>query len=185
MAIAKIKHIFKKYPILANSVVYGTLYTGAEFSQQTYTKKIAPATGVPAPYDLTAMGRYGILGLGLYPQVYYFWYRWLDGKYVGTATLTIVKKMALDQFVLTPPLIASFYLFMSIMEQKQDVFEECRNKLLPTFMTSCVFWLPAQGINFLFIPPAARVVYVGSCAFIWVNVICWFKRQDYSKTKED
>lgn len=44
-----------------------------------------------------------------------------------------------------------------------------------------MFWLPAQSINFLMVPPAARVVYVGSCAFIWVNVLCWFKRQNYEK----
>jgi hypothetical protein len=34
------KALFKKYPMASNAVVYGTLITGAEFSQQTITKKI-------------------------------------------------------------------------------------------------------------------------------------------------
>ncbi|XP_071439231.1 mpv17-like protein isoform X2 [Hetaerina americana] len=135
--------------------------------------------GKPAPYDARVITHYGVLGLGFFPQVYYYWYKWLDGRYVGTAARTVVKKLLLDQFVLTPPLLVVFYVSMSVMERKTDLFEECRNKLLPTFKTSCIFWLPAQALNFLWVPPAARVIYVGTCAFAWVNILCWIKRQDY------
>lgn len=65
------------------------------------------------------------------------------------------------------------------MERKSDVFEECREKFLPTFARSCIFWLPAQSMNFLFIPPRFRVIYVGTCSLIWVNILCWVKRQEY------
>jgi len=39
MAWALVKRVFKKYPLVANCGVYGTLYVGAEFSQQTINKK--------------------------------------------------------------------------------------------------------------------------------------------------
>jgi hypothetical protein len=39
-ALLAVKALFKKYPMASNAVVYGTLITGAEFSQQTITKKI-------------------------------------------------------------------------------------------------------------------------------------------------
>lgn len=67
---------------------------------------------------------------------------------------------------------------MSLMENKKDILEECKRKLIPTFKTSCAFWLPVQAINFLLIPPTFRVAYVGTCAFAWVNILCWFKRQE-------
>jgi hypothetical protein len=35
-----VKALFKKYPMASNAVVYGTLITGAEFTQQTVTKKL-------------------------------------------------------------------------------------------------------------------------------------------------
>lgn len=35
-----IKYAFNKHPIISNSLVYGTLYVGAEFSQQTISKKV-------------------------------------------------------------------------------------------------------------------------------------------------
>lgn len=35
-----VKETFRKYPMLANSTVYGTMCVGAEFSQQIMTKRI-------------------------------------------------------------------------------------------------------------------------------------------------
>lgn len=36
---AHIKKVFKNYPLLANSVVYGSMCVGAEFSQQVIKRK--------------------------------------------------------------------------------------------------------------------------------------------------
>lgn len=41
--------------------------------------------------------------------VIFFRYRWLDGRFVGTSTKIITKKLLLDQFLLTPPLLVVFY----------------------------------------------------------------------------
>ena len=39
------------------------------------------------------------------------------------------------------------------------------------FQVSCCFWLPAQFLNFRFVPETFRVVYIGAAAFIWVNLL--------------
>lgn len=66
------------------------------------------------------------------------------------------------------------------MEQVKDPFAELKEKFVPTFGRSCLFWLPAQTLNFYYIAPRFRVVYVGACALIWVNILCWIKRQGSS-----
>ncbi|XP_061512168.1 mpv17-like protein isoform X2 [Anopheles gambiae] len=104
-------------------------------------------------------------------------YKWLDKTFPGTAKRIIVKKLLLDQFILTPPLLVIFFTGMSLMERQSSITEECRQKFLPTFARSCLFWMPAQTLNFVLVPPKFRVVYVGSCAFAWVNILCWVKRQ--------
>ncbi|XP_052903600.1 mpv17-like protein isoform X3 [Anopheles moucheti] len=104
-------------------------------------------------------------------------YKWLDKTFPGTAKRIIVRKLLLDQFVLTPPLLVIFFTGMSLMEQQSSITEECRQKFVPTFARSCLFWIPAQTLNFVLVPPKFRVVYVGSCAFAWVNILCWVKRQ--------
>ena len=35
-----ISHVFKTYPLVSNSLIYGGLYMTAEFSQQTIIKKV-------------------------------------------------------------------------------------------------------------------------------------------------
>ncbi|XP_017053040.1 mpv17-like protein isoform X2 [Drosophila ficusphila] len=104
-------------------------------------------------------------------------YKWLDRVLPGTAKIVIVKKLVLDQFVLTPYLLTVFYAGMSIMEGSEDTFLELREKFVPTFVRSCIFWLPAQALNFSLVAPRFRVIYMGVCGLIWVNILCWTKRQ--------
>lgn len=66
---------------------------------------------------------------------------------------------------------------MAILQRKEDLFADMRAKYARTFQMSCMFWLPVQTINFLLVPPWARVVYVGSSSFVWANILCWIQRQ--------
>ena len=56
----------------------------------------------------------------------YYWYLWLDARYVGQAAVTIVKKIMLDQFVMSPPFYIIFFSLMSLMEGREDVTKELR-----------------------------------------------------------
>jgi len=41
-----------------------------------------------------------------------------------------------------------------------------------------MFWLPAQAANFAFVPPSMRVVYIATCSFAWINILCVLKRNN-------
>ncbi|XP_055630141.1 mpv17-like protein [Toxorhynchites rutilus septentrionalis] len=168
-------NFFNKHPLAGNGLVYGSLYVGAEFSQQTITRKFL--TDPPQDLDKPTLGRYAIMGTFIYSPILYNWYKWLDKTFPGTARRIIVRKLLLDQFILTPPLLVIFFTGMSLMERQSNIMEECKQKFVPTFARSCLFWMPAQTVNFLLVPPKFRVVYVGSCALAWVNILCWVKRQ--------
>ncbi|CAG7832178.1 unnamed protein product, partial [Allacma fusca] len=88
----------------------------------------------------------------------------------------VVKKCLIDQFLMTPNLLVIFYLGMSLLENKEDILAELMEKFVSTFITSSCFWLPAQAINFTFIPAQYRIVYIALCTLMWVNILCWFKR---------
>ena len=36
--------------------------------------------------------------------------------------------------------------------------------------------MPAQALNFAFVPNQYRVVYIGAASFVWVNILCIIKR---------
>ncbi|XP_068211394.1 mpv17-like protein [Palaemon carinicauda] len=169
-----------KRPIVGNVVVYGTLYTGAEFFQQTMNNKIMiPKGSTPQPYDTGTLARYGVMGTCVFPHILYHAYKFLDSKFVGTAMKVVLPKIACDALIITPINLTIFYVGMSAMEGKEDLLDEWRNKIVPTFLTASVFWVPSALINFRFLPPQARVVFVGGCQIIWVSILCWFKRQEY------
>ncbi len=45
--------------------------------------------------------------------------------------------------------------------------------------------MPAQAVNFKLVPNSLRVVYIGVCSFLWVNILCILKRQTVDEKKEE
>lgn len=179
-AVKAVGTMMSKRPIVGNVIIYGTLYTGAEFLQQTVNNKVLiPANSTPKPYDTGTLARYGIMGTCIYPHILYHTYKFLDSKFVGNSLQVVLPKLLIDAVIITPMNLTIFYVGMSALEGKRDLLEEWRKKIIPTFLTASVFWIPAQLINFKFLPPQARVLFVGTCQVIWVSILCWFKRQEF------
>lgn len=222
----KLKIYAQKRPLLFNSVIYGSFYTGAEFAQQTYNKvfklSIPSSTAqeninesykidtersafvwmkmfnetlglseINNPkqsdnYNWAQLKRYAIYGCFIAGPVLHGWYKWLDAFYKGKSMKIVLPKLFADQFILTPPLIIVFFITMSLMEGKfSDIFEECEAKFLQTFKTSCMYWLPVQFLNFLWISPALRVSFVSIAAFCWVNILCYLKSAPLPEYNKD
>ncbi|XP_013146786.1 PREDICTED: mpv17-like protein [Papilio polytes] len=173
------RHSLSRRPVITNTITYATFYTAAELSQQTFNKIYSPEK---PPLDFSAAARIVTVGSCLYAPTLYFWYKFLDKKFVGTAVKMVATKVMTDQFVMTPVLLAAFYILMGIAERKEDIFEEIRVKYWKTFIANQAFWIPGQTINFFFVPSHLRVVYVASASFIWINVLCFIKRQKTEKT---
>ena len=74
---------------------------------------------------------------------------------------------------------------MSFLEGKSSVTQECREKFPSTFVADCAFWLPVQALNFTFVPAPFRVLYLGACSFLWLNVLCVIKSIEKYKSVMD
>lgn len=83
---------FNKHPLAGNGLVYGSLYVGAEFSQQTITRKFLVMSVLaairwnhiyfrsisfqmepPQDIDKPTLGRYAIMGTFVYSPILYNW----------------------------------------------------------------------------------------------------------------
>lgn len=109
---------------------------------------------------------------------YRLWYKWLDKRFVGTASRIVMKKVILDQFLLGPPCLLLFFVVLNTLEGRSDVMDECRKKFLATFALDCCFWIPVQMANFFLVSPTFRVPVLGIASFVWVNVLCVIKNID-------
>jgi len=179
---ASIRAYLKGRPLVANCLTYGVLYMGAEFSQQTLVRKVLPEK--KQDYDLELVGRYGVLGSTALPTLLYYWYKFLDSRMIGTSPQMVVGKVLIDQAISSPLILVMFYTGMSAMEGRTDIFKELKEKFWNTYAYSCAFWLPAQVINFAFVPGVFRVVFVGSASFLWVNILCLLKRGSSENEEE-
>ncbi|XP_063363223.1 mpv17-like protein [Cydia amplana] len=175
------KAALRKYPLMTNTAVYATFYTAAELSQQTFNKYNSPEK---PEIDYAAAARIVAVGSCVYAPTLYYWYKFLDSKFVGKAMKTVVTKVVIDQFTMTPVLLASFYVILGYLEGRANIFEELKEKYWKTFIANQCFWIPGQTINFYFMPPQLRIVYISSVSFIWINVLCFIKRQKMPTSSE-
>lgn len=174
--VSAVKQWCIRRPLLANCIAYGGLYSGAEFTQQVLMKKAFGDKN--EPLDLGLVARYAVLGSTVYPVGLFYWYKWLDRAFMGTAAKTLVLKVCLDQIATMPPMIYVFYIGMSLMEGRRDIHAEFYEKYWSTFWASAAFWMPVQYINFFLMPNSLRVLYIATSSFMWVNILCVLKRQE-------
>ena len=88
--------------------------------------------------------------------------------------------------MLGPPSLFCFFVLMSWLEGKDDVLAECRLKFSAAFAADCVFWIPVQAANFMLVPAAYRVSFIGVMAFVWLNILCVIKNvENYLDDDED
>lgn len=192
--IRQLKKMFEKHPLVMNAVTYGALCTGAELSQQTLKYHLSAKNstchivsnrtlddGVKngrLRYDFSAVKRLALWGTIVVPPIYVNWYKFLEKLFPPTGVISkqqILKKTFLDQFIFTPPVLVLFFGIMGYLEYRnwQDATNEVKFKFPPVYLADCAFWIPVQAVNFAYVPPTLRVLYVGVMSFIWLNFLCF------------
>eukprot|EP00871_Galdieria_phlegrea_P000063 jgi/Galph1/1057/GphlegSOOS_G5804.1 len=77
--------------------------------------------------------------------------------------LAVATKTAIDQLLWAPIFTSIFFSFMKTAEgQPQEVVEEVKSKLWPTMKVNWGVWPLAHVINFRFVPPSQRILYINS-----------------------
>lgn len=175
------------HPAVNNCLFLGSMYVGAEFTQQTLRHLVEPEKAKTAKildaYDTDALKRYAVIGFGVFPHIFHLWYTWLDKRYPGRSVRTIATKLFLDQAVLGPVDIGLFYGSLGLLEghDLDSISAEMREKFVPTFLTEISFWVPVQIVNFYFVSDRYRVMFIGAAGFVWINVLCIYKSFDLYK----
>ncbi|GLV34171.1 shams [Carabus blaptoides fortunei] len=168
--------IFGKYLLTTNIVSSGVLLGVGDLVQQEfeYRKKL-----IPKRYDYERVWRMFLVGLAQGPMHHYF-YKYLD-KFLPKQNLNSVgKKILVDQFVASPLFIISFFYGMGLLEGKcyAECKEELRAKFVTVYAMDWFIWPPTQFINFYYLAPQYRVLYINFITMVYDIFLSYVKHKD-------
>eukprot|EP00568_Trieres_chinensis_P001183 CAMPEP_0183309458 /NCGR_PEP_ID=MMETSP0160_2-20130417/25355_1 /TAXON_ID=2839 ORGANISM="Odontella Sinensis, Strain Grunow 1884" /NCGR_SAMPLE_ID=MMETSP0160_2 /ASSEMBLY_ACC=CAM_ASM_000250 /LENGTH=259 /DNA_ID=CAMNT_0025473487 /DNA_START=47 /DNA_END=826 /DNA_ORIENTATION=- len=136
--------------------------------------------------DRHRTGRFVILGAFLVGPVVHLWYGRLATLVPGSSARQVMTRTFLDQACFAPLFLPTFMTNLMLLEGRP--FAEVPGKIerdLPgALVTNWFLWIPAQMVNFGFVPLKYQVLFSNMTGFIWNTYLSW-KTQDSDSGKAE
>eukprot|EP00522_Entomoneis_paludosa_P015555 CAMPEP_0172447910 /NCGR_PEP_ID=MMETSP1065-20121228/7062_1 /TAXON_ID=265537 /ORGANISM="Amphiprora paludosa, Strain CCMP125" /LENGTH=186 /DNA_ID=CAMNT_0013199283 /DNA_START=633 /DNA_END=1193 /DNA_ORIENTATION=- len=166
---ARYNALLETQPLLTKALTSFTGFTVGDILAQSF---IEPAD---KDYDYMRTARLGSFGFLIHGTTGHFFYGFLDSKMPGTAPTTVVTKVMIDQLLWNPIFGLMFFGYLNFTEGKSmdDYIAKLKADLQTAVMGSWAVWVPAHTINFRFVPPSQRLLYINTIQ-IFYNVFLSF-----------
>lgn len=183
--------LFKKYLLTTNIVSSGILMQIGDLLSQNIEKKSSTAAAAAAEssaenetktkvgYDWERNAKMFIVGAIAGPLHHYF-YGWLDNKYSGATVKITTIKILYDQFIMSPVCIVGFFYPAGWLfgQSTAECTQELRSKFLKVYITDWMVWPATQFINFYYLRPQYRVIYVNIVTMMYNVFLSHIKHGD-------
>nr|XP_045238781.1 mpv17-like protein isoform X1 [Macaca fascicularis] len=173
----------RRHPWPTNVLLYGSLFSAGDALQQRLQ-------GGEADWRQTR--RVATLAVTFHANFNYVWLGLLERALPGRAPRAVLAKLLWDQVVGAPIAVSAFYTGegpgigglepgtrdqaaggMSILQEKDDIFLDLKQKFWNTYLSGLVYWPFVQLTNFSLVPVQWRTAYTGVCGFLWAIFVCF------------
>lgn len=120
-----------------------------------------------------------LVGISQGPLHHYL-YLWMDRALPGTAIRTVLAKIGIDQFAISPIFITTYLYSAGILEGNsiRQCTDEITDKFATIYVADWMVWPPTQFINFYWLSPKYRVLYINGITMLYNIFLCYIKHND-------
>ncbi|RLN86816.1 hypothetical protein BBJ28_00018463 [Nothophytophthora sp. Chile5] len=120
-------------------------------------------------HGLARTARMMIWGGLIFAPIGHAWYNFLEKAVRGKHTAAVVKKIAADQLMFSPPLSLAFFTYAGCSEGKplRETVETALTKLPPTLAVNWTVWPLVHVCTFGFVPLQYRVLFINVMNIGW------------------
>ncbi|CAI5732589.1 unnamed protein product [Hyaloperonospora brassicae] len=162
-------------PLLTKGVTSAILFgVGDRLAQQMEDAKPSEGESHDAETDDDSFGlkrtaRMMVWGGLFFAPFNHAWYNLLEKVVRGNTATAIVKKIAADQLIVTPPVTLSFFTYAGLSDGKSlhDTMEHASAKLRPTLAANWAVWPLVHVGTFGFVPLHYRVLFINVVNIGW------------------
>ena len=173
--------------IVTKSKLWG-LYSLSLTLRPIYTKALSSMLGfligdfmaqvffVKRPFDMARFIRMGAFGAVVHAPFGHFFYGFLERRFPGVKVSALATKLAIDQIAWTPVFGALLFSFVGVTAGRSPsaIFRTIKNNLLKVVLTSWIIWPVAHTVNFKYITPKHRLLYVNSVQVVFNTFLSIF-----------
>lgn len=123
------------------------------------------------------LSTFTVLGLLWVAPCLHFWYGTLNRLVTATGNTGALMRMACDQLGFAPLFIGSMIAILTALDGKADRVVDTLKADLPSAITAnWMLWVPAQFVNFRFVPQSYQVLFSNLVAVAWNVYFSWATR---------
>jgi protein Mpv17 len=168
--------LLNKDPLLTKALTSGVGFLLGDILAQTFIEK-------KDALDLGRMLRFSLFGLLIHGPTGHLFYGKLDKLIPSTDILPVLSKVGIDQVVWNPIFGSIFLSFMTLSEGHgvEDAAQNVKDKLVTTVLGSWSIWPVAHFVNFKFIDPKYRILYINGVQIFYnmfLSIIAHRSTQD-------
>ena len=165
--------------LIKKSVTFGTILTCADATVQLIEqhKQI-----LKCEFNWKSLQRHGLVGSCVIGPLLYSYYFILDKQLPGASTRTVLLKVACDLIIANLAYYGAFYYSITFLQHQnhERAKEVVKNKVVKTYLLGMLYWGPLMTINFRYLSPQSRVIFVAIATYIEMNGLCLMSRTNSS-----
>ena len=103
------------------------------------------------------------------------WFFYAEQKFPGRSFSAILKKLSIDQLLVIPSMLATFFILNEGFQGNglHQISLRFRQDYSKVLQTNWSIWPLAQLLNFYFIPLFFRTIFVRCISFFWGIYLSW------------